>query len=89
MTLQIIQHPESVIALNRELASGLHPELERKIADSECTTAADRLAVVATHCSVALDGWYSGADLEKLCAILYEKLQDKRQLPANSNLILH
>lgn len=89
MPLQIIQHPESVIALNRELASGMHPALMRKIAESECTTAADRLAVVATYCEVILDGWYSGEDLEKLSHILYEKLQPKRQTPEQYKLSLN
>jgi hypothetical protein len=89
MALNITLLPPSVIAINEELSSGLHPALEIKIAESECTTAADRLAVVAAHCGVVLDGYYSGEDLAKLCDILLGKLKDMRQIAETSKLTLH
>jgi hypothetical protein len=73
ITIQML--PPSVIALNEELANGLHPVLEAKIATADVSTAADRLAVVAAHCEVILDGYYSGEELAKLCDILLGKLK--------------
>jgi hypothetical protein len=88
MTLNITLLPPSVIAINAELASGLHSELETKIAQSECTTPADRLAVVAAHCGVILDDWYSGEDLAKLCDLLLVRLTEKRERDKSTVLTL-
>lgn len=72
--------PDGVIALNRELASGYHPTLERKLANHPIAETEIRLAEIASHCSIALDGVYGPEQIDELSAILAGRLEVLREL---------
>lgn len=74
--------PEGFIALNRELATGLHPKLEVLLAAQPVNEVDIRLAQIASYCQVVLDGSYSLAERDKLCFILAGRLEVLRELPS-------
>jgi hypothetical protein len=55
-----------------------HPELCALVANHPPQEFELRLAEIASHCEVLLDGYYSVEELDKLCGILAEKLVKKR-----------
>ena len=59
---EVKKHPDLIALLQK------HPQNEFEIL----------LAEIAAYCEVVLDGDYTPAQLDKLCAILYRKLQYKR-----------
>lgn len=70
--------PDSYIALNQEL--GNHPDLCELLSKHPPQEFEIRLAEIAAYCEVALDGYYTPADLDKLCDILVRKLKSKSSL---------
>ena len=72
--------PEGFIALQKELSTGFHPELCRKLQQLE-NDADIRLAAVSLHCGIILDGTYTIAERDKLCFILAGRLEVLRQPP--------
>ncbi len=75
------EFPMERIELNIEITH--HPELQRELL--EIRELADNsfevmLAGVAAYCEVALDGYYTQEELNKLCTILTNKLRKKRSL---------
>jgi hypothetical protein len=74
--------PEEVIELNRELASGLHPQLEGILGSLPAfVDMPERIGHIAAYCELVLDGAYNPDELAKLCGILVERLKDKRTRP--------
>ena len=80
--------PEGYIALNKELATGLHPKLEKLLANHLADEVDIKLAEIATYCSVALDGVYTLAERDKLCFILAGRLEVLREIPHIQNVII-
>ena len=75
--------PAGYIALNKELATGLHPKLEKLLANHRGEDLVDiRLAEIANYCLVALDATYTLAERDKLCFILAGRLEALRELPS-------
>jgi len=75
--------PEGYIALNKELATGLHPKLEKLLANNPAADDVDvRLSQIAVYCAIALDGTYSLEERDKLCFILAGRLEALRELPS-------
>lgn len=66
---------DGIVALNAELATGLHSALETKLANHPSNELEIRLAEIATHCDVALNGMYDPESINKLCAILAGRLE--------------
>lgn len=77
MTLHTQMVPEEVQALQRELRN--HPELWNSLKASS-KTFEDIIAGVADHLDIVLHGDYAVQDIQKLCQILVQKLQDKRKV---------
>lgn len=73
--------PEGFIALNRELATGLHPKLEKLLAQQDPKEVDIRLAQIAAYCEVMLDATYTLAERDKLCFILAGRLEALREAP--------
>lgn len=73
--------PDGYILLNKELATGLHGSLEKKLEKHPVDDVDIRLAEIASHCSVVLDGVYSLAERDHLCAVLAGRLEVLRELP--------
>ena len=67
---------DSRIALNREVIE--HPTLCELLSKHPPQEFEIRLAEIAAYCDVVLDDWYTPADLDKLCDILWNKLREKR-----------
>lgn len=83
MPWQIQMFPEGFQLLNKELATGLHPQLE-KILQEQAAGADDweiRLAQIATYCGILLDGVYDAMELDNLCRILIGRLEVLREIP--------
>jgi hypothetical protein len=74
--------PEGYIALNRELATGLHPKLEELLSRHPIDEVDIRLAHISSYCEVALGATYTLAERDKLCFILAGRLEAKREAPA-------
>jgi hypothetical protein len=75
--------PEGYIALNRELATGLHPKLEKLLATVPDANDVDiRLAHIASYCEIMLDATYTLAERDKLCYVLAGRLEALREAPA-------
>lgn len=81
--------PEGYIALNKELATGLHPKLEAKFAELEqpVDEVDVRLALIASYCEVVLDGTYTLAERDKLCFVLAGRLEALREAPTGIVLV--
>lgn len=79
--------PEGYIALNKELATGLHPKLEKLLANHPADETDVKLSEIALYCSVALDATYTLAERDKLCFILAGRLEALRELPAPTIVI--
>ena len=79
--------PEEYIALQRELATGLHPVLETRLSRISVEEIDFKLAAIAQYCDIVLDGEYSLEDRMKLCALLTKKLIDKRVRPTGLIII--
>lgn len=72
--------PEGYIALNKELATGLHGGLERKLNNHAADDTDIKLAEIASHCSIVLNGAYTIEERDKLCFILAGRLEVLREL---------
>lgn len=70
--------PDEVINLQREIAH-YHPELQQKLAKHPAHEWEVKLAQIAQHCEVILDGTYLEEDITKICAILEKKLMGMRK----------
>ena len=81
MSYELDFFPDGMVALNRELATGLHSTLEAKLANHPASEVEIRLAEIASHCSVLLDGVYGPEQISELCAILAGRLEVLRELP--------
>lgn len=75
--------PPEIIEINRELASGLHPQLEATLAGMDSTESGwiERFATIAAYCEVALDGLYTSDQIIELCKILIPRLYELRERP--------
>ena len=74
--------PEGFIVLQKEIATGLHPKLEKLLANHPADETDIKLAEIASYCSVALDATYTLAERDKLCYILAGRLEVLRELPS-------
>lgn len=74
--------PEGFIKLNEEIATGLHPKLEKLLANHPMAEVDIKLSEIAAYCSVALDATYTLAERDKLCYILAGRLEVLRELPS-------
>ncbi len=72
--------PEGYIALNKELATGYHPTLEKLLAVHPSDEVDIRLAAIASYCSIILDGSYSIEERDKLCSVLAGRLEVLREV---------
>jgi len=68
-----------------------HPELIEKLREiqllSDDNSFETMLAGVAAYCEVALDGYYTQEDLNRICTICTEKLRKKRMLDLDRPII--
>lgn len=71
--------PEAYIRLQKELATGLHEVLCENLAKQPIDELDVKLAIIASHCNVLLDGVYTLKEREKLCDILVQKLIEIRK----------
>jgi hypothetical protein len=76
--------PEGYIALNKELATGLHPKLEASFVRTELPIedVDMRLSLICAYCGVLLDGTYTLEERDKLCFVLAGRLEALREAPA-------
>jgi len=73
--------PEGYIALNKELATGLHPKLEVLLNAQPNDEIDIKLSQIAVYCEIVLDGTYDIASRDKLCFILAGRLSKLREAP--------
>lgn len=73
--------PEGFIALNKELATGLHPKVEAQLAKLE-NDVDIRLSALAAYVGIALDGTYTLPERDKLCFIIAGRLEVLREFPS-------
>lgn len=80
--------PEGYIALNKELATGLHKALEEKLKRFPPDEVDMRLSEVCVHCGIVLDGAYTLAERDKLCAILAGRLEVLREIAPPQTILM-
>lgn len=73
--------PEGYIALNKELATGLHPKLEEHLRQFPADEVDIRLARIAAYCEVMLDATYTIEERDRLCFVLAGRLEALRETP--------
>jgi hypothetical protein len=73
--------PEGYIALNKELATGLHSKLQKLLLNHYVDDIDIKLSEIAMYCGVVLDGTYTLAERDKLCFILAGRLEVLREIP--------
>ena len=73
--------PVEYRALQAELATGLHPKLEAILSQLRPQDIDLRLAHIAAYCGIELDGIYSLEARMKICALCFQKLQERRENP--------
>lgn len=79
--------PEGYQALNKELATGLHPKLEKILQAQDADEIDIKLANICTYCLVAVDGIYDLAQRDQLCFTLAGRLEAMRELPSPQEII--
>ena len=79
--------PEGIIALQKELATGLHPQLEKLLANHPAVEWEIKLAEIASYCGVLLDDTYQKEDFNQLGFILAGRLEVLRELPKPQEII--
>lgn len=72
---------DGMIALNKELATGLHPKLEALLKQHPVEETEVRLAQIAQYCEIILDATYSPEEIDRLASILAGRLEVLRELP--------
>lgn len=81
--------PIERIELNIECTH--HPLLIEKLREiqllSDDNSFETMLAGVAAYCEVALDGYYSPDDINRICTICTEKLRKKRMMDLDKSVI--
>lgn len=87
MRLKHYLFPDGIINLNKELATGLHPKLEKLLLEQPVHEIEIRLAAISLYCGVVLDGVYSPMDLDNLCNILVGRLEVLRELPIAQKIL--
>lgn len=72
--------PTETIALQQEVMK--HPKLVKKLESAGVMEQdiSSKLAIIATHCNVVVDGDYTVDDIIGLCGHLTEKLQEMRTI---------
>lgn len=83
-------HPDQIIELNKELATGYHPRLAKELAaipgDANFI---ERFATIAAYCEVALDGYYTSNEmLAMIEGFFLPRLLKKRENPNSGVLII-
>ena len=81
MDMQIKMLPDGIIALNKELATGLHQRLEHLLERHGTTEWEIRFAHIAAYCSIILDSTYYPEDFDRLGHILAKRLGEMRETP--------
>lgn len=71
-------YPKEFILLQDELFH--HPELMTKLAEVPAEDLGERLATIATHCGMLVDGYLDERGLATFADILTRKLYEKRSL---------
>ena len=74
--------PDGYNALSKELATGLHSGLEKKLSNHPVDEVDIKLAEIASHCSIVLNGTYTLEARDKLCFLLAGRLEVLRELPS-------
>ena len=72
--------PEGYILLGKEIATGYHPIIEKRLAGIPPSELDERLLVIATYCGVVVDGFYTIQERSNLCAILAGRLKVLRDI---------
>jgi len=78
MALKLVFFSEAFQALSQEIT--YHPALQEKLRWKENSNldATDKMAVIAAHCGIILDGYYDLNDLEALAELCFKRLRAMR-----------
>lgn len=71
--------PQPYIELQRELATGLHVELEQILAGVAADELDMKLSHIAAYCGIILNDVYTLEDRIRLCELLLPKLIERRK----------
>lgn len=91
MPIEMALWPEELIALNQELASGLHPDLQAYLVENvgpgygHENLLIERLAAIAAYAGVALDGLYDSDQILVICTVITAKLKTMRKRADDGN----
>jgi hypothetical protein len=80
--------PPGFIALNAELATGLHPALETILSKYDAEDVDIKLARIAKHVGIVLNGIYTLEARDKLCRVLAGRLEVLREIPSPKSVII-
>ena len=80
--------PAEYIALQRELLTGYHPQLEKILEQHGPEDIDMKLAQIASYTGVILDDVYTLDERRKLCDLLRERLIPMRENPNKDVLIV-
>jgi len=80
MSYILVEHPMEFIELNVEISH--HPDLIRKLNELMILTPnagfEEKLAEIAAHCNILLDGLYDGEDQKGIATLCTKRLQEMR-----------
>jgi hypothetical protein len=79
--------PECVIELNKELASGLHEELEKQLRGVDDFI--ERFATICAYCEIALDGMYTSDQMLAMIEALVLPRLVKKRINPNKPIIVN
>lgn len=84
--MHIEMWPEEIIALNKELATGYHPELEDRLRGMNDFV--ERFGTIAAYCDVALDGVYTSDQMVAMVGAVFLDRLEKRRINPNRMIII-
>lgn len=74
MPREIQMFPEVVLAVDAEIRAN-HKSLADLLAKYPLRPLESKVAAIAAYCNIAVDGWFTDSDLEKLFELLLTKLK--------------
>lgn len=76
---QFVKFSNELIALQAEIANGMHPKLVLKLGNAHHMSLEERIGIVAAHCGIPVDGVFSEAALNRLYTTLTDHLIERRE----------
>ena len=79
--MHITKLPDYQIELQQEISNGKHQKLTSELAKFARESFEIKLGVIAAHCGIPVDGYFTEEGIKALCKRLMKALENRRENP--------